>query len=606
MLSLSCAPSFALFAGMCSHMSACSGALGVLKYLREQGCPWDYKVCDNAAWCGHLHVLKYAHRNGCPWGELQSKESNEVGMFPGNRRGIAGAGLCAGVADLGALDTLMYAHENGCPWDETTCAFAANAGHIHILEYAHANGCPWNEWTCMMAKDMEVLKWAHEHGCPWNERTCEVAAKTGRLDMLTYMHEKGCPWDARTLGAAIAERKNDAAAYARDKGCPPFDDQDAIEAYLGQIVDEDFQKYGEPPYSDVLYGQWLDLMREAGLHRNHPLIPDPNYSHESAAGRGPPRDAEDAVMNNVMNAFYDRQGERELALGAGGACCFSCFDGFGSARGALTSLYYMARLTLRSSAEIVLHRSLPIRMVRTFLRHPRPPLTPPLPSQALHPVRARGRGIRRVRQGGHDGGLRRGSRRRASLSRGDQPRGRPPGPFKAGALTNAFDLGVLVCCARAPHSRAGAAVSRVCRGLARAIPRFANRVELPHALIDDDDGAPRMRHAAVLSLLLRACAALSRGRRGLARDASRDASRTASSSRTSSSKTTLGHSATTTMARRMRARVASSDTLAVSGWRRVSWPCAHALPHPPRVAPHGVTATPKAAPWIKAAPWEAS
>ena len=42
----------------------------MLPYARENGCPWDYRTCDNAAkyyeWYDNLECLKYAHENGCP------------------------------------------------------------------------------------------------------------------------------------------------------------------------------------------------------------------------------------------------------------------------------------------------------------------------------------------------------------------------------------------------------------------------------------------------------------------------------------------------------------------------------------------------------------
>ena len=40
----------------------------MLKYLNENGCPWDDTTCFEAATGGHLDVLKYARENGCPLG----------------------------------------------------------------------------------------------------------------------------------------------------------------------------------------------------------------------------------------------------------------------------------------------------------------------------------------------------------------------------------------------------------------------------------------------------------------------------------------------------------------------------------------------------------
>jgi hypothetical protein len=38
--------------------------LGCLKYLHENGCPWDERACAAAARCDRLECLKYLHENG--------------------------------------------------------------------------------------------------------------------------------------------------------------------------------------------------------------------------------------------------------------------------------------------------------------------------------------------------------------------------------------------------------------------------------------------------------------------------------------------------------------------------------------------------------------
>ncbi len=41
--------------------------LEVLKWARENNCPWDKLTCSYAASNGHLEVLKWARANNCPW-----------------------------------------------------------------------------------------------------------------------------------------------------------------------------------------------------------------------------------------------------------------------------------------------------------------------------------------------------------------------------------------------------------------------------------------------------------------------------------------------------------------------------------------------------------
>jgi hypothetical protein len=64
--------------------------------------------------------LKYLHENGCPW----------------NSRVFAWA------AKNGHLKILKYLHENGCPWNEHACSYAAINGHLKILKYLLKHDCP--------------------------------------------------------------------------------------------------------------------------------------------------------------------------------------------------------------------------------------------------------------------------------------------------------------------------------------------------------------------------------------------------------------------------------------------------------------------------------
>ena len=104
------------------YYPARGGHLEVLKWLRtlDPPCPWD-GVCSSAAGEGQLHVLKYLFENGCPWDDE----------------------ICSSAAETGHLDVLKYAHENGYPLDETCASAAYEYGPWpHIMEYLRENDCP--------------------------------------------------------------------------------------------------------------------------------------------------------------------------------------------------------------------------------------------------------------------------------------------------------------------------------------------------------------------------------------------------------------------------------------------------------------------------------
>ncbi len=88
----------------------------MLKWLRENGCPWDTETCNEAAMAGHREMLQWAVDNGCPWDEE----------------------ACASAARGGNLEVLQWLRESGCPWNDRTCELAAQGGHIEVLQVRHA------------------------------------------------------------------------------------------------------------------------------------------------------------------------------------------------------------------------------------------------------------------------------------------------------------------------------------------------------------------------------------------------------------------------------------------------------------------------------------
>jgi hypothetical protein len=75
---------------------------------------WDKKTCDYAAEGGHLEVLKWARDNGCPWG----------------------SDTCLYAAENGHLDILQYLWANGCPRNATLLLMKA-------MEYRHFDMWRW-------------------------------------------------------------------------------------------------------------------------------------------------------------------------------------------------------------------------------------------------------------------------------------------------------------------------------------------------------------------------------------------------------------------------------------------------------------------------------
>jgi uncharacterized protein YabN with tetrapyrrole methylase and pyrophosphatase domain len=51
----------------------------VLKWARDNGCPWDESTCKWAAKGYALEVLRWARENGCPWNESTRQSAASKG-----------------------------------------------------------------------------------------------------------------------------------------------------------------------------------------------------------------------------------------------------------------------------------------------------------------------------------------------------------------------------------------------------------------------------------------------------------------------------------------------------------------------------------------------
>jgi hypothetical protein len=97
------------------------GHLEVLKWLRENGCPWDWWACKAAAGGGHLEVLEWMGANGFSidgertWTKFD-EEFNRM-MRQGN------------------LEVVKWVRANGlCRREEDMCFEAAKFGQLEILQ----------------------------------------------------------------------------------------------------------------------------------------------------------------------------------------------------------------------------------------------------------------------------------------------------------------------------------------------------------------------------------------------------------------------------------------------------------------------------------------
>lgn len=96
------------------------GDLDEVRRLVLDGGELTVEATANAAYGGHLGVLKWLRQQSCPWDES----------------------TCIGAATTGGLEALKWARAHGCPWDEWTTYWARARRDDAMYDWAVANGCP--------------------------------------------------------------------------------------------------------------------------------------------------------------------------------------------------------------------------------------------------------------------------------------------------------------------------------------------------------------------------------------------------------------------------------------------------------------------------------
>ena len=56
-----------------------NGHFEIIKWLRENGAPWNETAINNASQNGHFEIVKWLRENGVPWGGLAIAYTSESG-----------------------------------------------------------------------------------------------------------------------------------------------------------------------------------------------------------------------------------------------------------------------------------------------------------------------------------------------------------------------------------------------------------------------------------------------------------------------------------------------------------------------------------------------
>ena len=204
--------------------------LPALRYLHEQGCPWDQRVVLVSIGTGHLECLKYALSMDCtkPSDDICLQHAASFGQievlkyFQSKGANCNARTLEFAVYPNGTLACVEYLIDAGCSMSADAITNAAWFGNLECLHYLHEKGCEWSELaTCAAALSGELacLMYALNHGCPIDARATAAAASEGHFACLQYAHLHGSPCNFVTYSIAMEKRAWKCAFYAATH-CP--------------------------------------------------------------------------------------------------------------------------------------------------------------------------------------------------------------------------------------------------------------------------------------------------------------------------------------------------------------------------------------------------
>lgn len=49
------------------HMRHIQGIFEMVKWLKQQNCPWDSRTFQYAAMIGYIEIMEWLYQNNCPW-----------------------------------------------------------------------------------------------------------------------------------------------------------------------------------------------------------------------------------------------------------------------------------------------------------------------------------------------------------------------------------------------------------------------------------------------------------------------------------------------------------------------------------------------------------
>jgi hypothetical protein len=167
-------------------------------------------MCVFAARRGDIKMLRYLHENGWPWEGYTLRAA----------------------AKSGNRDCLAYVLDNACPWTpDDLCQTVRSTLWTTIVTAIRPDGGDTRPATAAASMGrLDLLSDLCEKGYVCGPETCAAAARHGYVDCLHYLYKQHCAWDHETTRAALVGKSRRCFEYAVSRDCPlmPMDREAAI------------------------------------------------------------------------------------------------------------------------------------------------------------------------------------------------------------------------------------------------------------------------------------------------------------------------------------------------------------------------------------------
>ena len=209
---------------------AFKGHLECLKFLHENGCPWNERTCDQAAKKNRLDCLKYLHKNGCPIGVNTINQAIKVKDLrilkylceincPANCNNFNHA------IKLNNIDALIYLHNKFGKQNHIYFNDIIVKKKFLFLNFLLSNGYSYTIYDIILTikeNYFEGLKIFIENDNRFimDEEIIGNAILKNNYEMINYLKKKGYYWDKLLYSYAFSKKSLDLVKYLYNNNCP--------------------------------------------------------------------------------------------------------------------------------------------------------------------------------------------------------------------------------------------------------------------------------------------------------------------------------------------------------------------------------------------------